>query len=178
MLKVTYNLGQLMRKTRLFLNIAFLGTILQSCSVGDSSESLSLSEESEPASSSDASSQSVDDVSVLSGSTMSSRSSRERNPFSLPASHYTVSIYQSYLIPGKNIYGNPRYDFSMTVEAGQPLYSTVDELHDLLDSCDESYHPNGGAYGVYGFYQDETCQLSISRAFTVNSDMNAYYYCK
>ncbi|MBO4541492.1 MAG: hypothetical protein J5736_05910 [Bacilli bacterium] len=110
----------------------------------------------------------------------SSRSSRERNPFSLPAtsSHYTVSIYQSYLIPGKNIYGNPRYDFSMTVEAGQPLYSTVDELHDLLDSCDESYRPNGGAYGVYGFYQDETCQLSIGPTFTVNSDMNAYYYCK
>lgn len=170
-----------MRKTRLFLNIAFLGTIISSCSVGGSRESLSLSEESEPASSLGVPPQSSDDASFSSSPTMSSsRSSRERNPFSLPAtsSHYTVSIYQSYLIPGKNIYGNPRYDFSMTIEAGQPLYSTVDELHDLLDSCDESYRPNGGAYGVYGFYQDETCQLSIGPTFTVNSDMNAYYYCK
>ena len=169
-----------MRKAKHLSYIAFLSLMLASCAVGGGQESMAISEESCQASSSDASSQSVDDVSALSGSTMSSRSSRERNPFSLSAnsSHYTVSIYQSYLIPGKNIYGNPRYDFSMTVEAGQPLYSTVDELHDLLDSCDESYHPNGGAYGVYGFYQDETCQLSIGRTFTVNSDMNAYYYCK
>ena len=169
-----------MRKAKHLSYIAFLSLMLASCTVGGGQESMAISEESGQASSSDASSQSVDDVSALSGSTMSSRSSRERNPFSLPAtsSHYTVSIYQSYLIQGKNIYGNPRYDFSVTVEAGQPLYSTVDELHDLLDSCDESYHPNGGAYGVYGFYQDETCQLSIGRTFTVNSDMNAYYYCK
>ena len=166
-----------MRKAKHLSYIAFLSLMLASCSVDGSSESLSLSEESD--SGSVLSLPSSDDVSVPADSTASSsRSSRERNPFSLPASHYTVSIYQSYLIPGKNIYGNPRYDFSVTVEAGQPLYSTPDELNDLIAACNEVYVSGGGAHFVNGFYSDEACERFINYTFfTINSDTKVYYYC-
>ena len=167
-----------MRKTNNLSYIALLGLMLASCTVGGGQESMAISEESGQASSSDASSQTVDDVSALSGSMMSSRSSRERNPFSLPASHYTVSIYQSYLIAGKNIYGNPRYDFSVIVEAGKPLYSTPDELNDLIAACNEVYVSGGGAHFVNGFYSDEACERFINYTFfTINSDTKVYYYC-
>lgn len=71
-----------------------------------------------------------------------------------------------------------RYDFSITVQAGEPLYATVEECHALLDSCNESYRTNGGIYGLYGFFSDVTCKRDIPYSFKVTSDMNAYYYCK
>ena len=161
--------------------IALLGIILSSCTIdqqGDGSASLVVSTE-ESFSSSEIRSE---ESSFSTGSFASS--SYERNPFSIKSSsdHYTVSIYQSYYLrrgdDGEPVYGNPRYDYSISVEANQRLYSTMDELNELLDSCNESYHPNGGAYGVYGFYFDETCQRSIGSTFKVTSDMRAYYYCK
>lgn len=174
-----------MKKAKHLSYIAFLSLMLASCSVDGSGESLSPSEESEPASSLDASSQSVDDVSVPGDSAVSSsRSSRERNPFSIrgDSTYYTVSFYQSYYIKrgddGEPVYGNPRFDFSMGVKAGQYLYDTMDGYSALLSMCHPSYHPNGDAYSVYGFYRDETCQRSIGSHFKVNSNMNVYYYCE
>lgn len=175
-----------MRKTRLLANIAFMALILASCSFGgQGSESSSAASGSLSLSSVESDSASSEEhISLSSRSGRPSSSSYERNPFSIKSSsdHYTVSIYQSYYLrrgdDGEPVYGNPRYDYSISVEANQRLYSTMDELNELLNSCNESYHPNGGAYGVYGFYFDETCQRSIGSMFKVTSDMRAYYYCK
>lgn len=176
-----------MRKTKLLTNIAFMALTLASCSIdGQGSEPLSAASESQSFSSMQTESESGEDSASLdaSSSSRSERSSYERNPFSIRNSsdYYTVSIYQSYYLrrgdDGEPVYGNPRYDYSISVEANQRLYSTMDELNELLNSCNESYHPNGGAYGVYGFYFDETCQRSIGSTFKVTSDMRAYYYCK
>ena len=174
-----------MRKRRLFLNIAFAALTLASCSIDGVHESLLLSERSDSGSSLSASPSSSDTVSASSGSIgSSSRSSYERNPFSIRSSsdRYTVSIYQSYYLKrgddGNPVYGNPRYDFSVTVEAGGHLYSNAEEYDDLIEGCNESYSPNGGAYSIIGFYLDATCKHDISYSYTVNSDINAYYYCK
>lgn len=163
-------------------NIAFMALILASCSInGQGSGSSTVTSESQVLSSAQSGSENGESSSSIRAS---SKSSYERNPFSIKNSsdYYTVSIYQSYYIKrgddGQPVYGNPRYDYSISVEANQRLYSTMDELNELLDSCNESYHANGGAYGVYGFYFDETCQRSIGSTFKVTSDMRAYYYCK
>ena len=167
-----------MRKQKKLVYIAFTAIILTSCSFPEqgsescssASESLilsSASESSEP-SSSDSSSATLP-------------SSKERPPFKISSNsgYYTVSIYQCYLLPGKDTYGNPRFDFSVTVEAGQPLYSTPDELNDLLSECNEIYNPNGGMYQIWGLYSDEACKHFISYSnYPINRDMNAYYYCK
>lgn len=99
---------------------------------------------------------------------------------SIPSSntvYYTVSIYQSYLIPDKGVYGNPRFDTSVKAEAKKPLYTTSEEMQDLEGRCRESYHPNGGMYSKVCFFTDETCQTFISTSTIVNSDMCIYYYC-
>ena len=173
-----------MRKTRLFLNIAFLGTILPSCSVGGVHESQPLSGESDSVSI--FSSLSSGGVSVQADSTTSSsRSSRERFPFSFPTSA-TVSVYQSFYIKrgddGEPVFGNPRFDFSVTVEAGQPLYSTREEYYDLIKMCNPMHYANGGVYAVVGFFSDETCKQGIDNTFYSDtkvfySDTKVYYYC-
>ena len=171
-----------MRKTRSFLNIALTALILPSCSVSErGSESSSTPSGSQALSSMQTEAESGGLSSHPSSvSTRSSRSSYERNPFSIRSSsaYYTVSIYQCYLLSAQGAYGNPRYDFSVIVQAGEPLYATVEECHALLDSCNESYRTNGGIYGLYGFYSDVTCKRDIPYSFKVTSDMNAYYYCK
>ena len=167
-----------MRKAKHLSYIAFLSLMLASCSVDGSSESLSLSEESDSVSV--FSSLSSGDVSILADSTTSSsRSSRER--FSFPTS-YTVSIYQSFYIKrgddGEPVFGMPRFDFSVTVEAGHPLYSTHEEYNDLIGMCHPMHYANGGMYAVVGFYSDETCKRVINNtSFMMYSDTKVYYYC-
>ena len=156
--------------------LTLLGIILSSCTVD--------SHGSESASTSESHDLSSTESSIVSSSGDASEglpsSSYERNPFSIRSSsaYYTVSIYQCYLLSAQGTYGNPRYDFSVTVQAGEPLYATVEECHALLDSCNESYRTNGGIYGLYGFFSDVTCKRDIPYSFKVTSDMNAYYYCK
>ena len=155
-----------MRKTSNLSYIALLGLMLASCSFGErGSESSSMPSGSQALSSmqTEAESGGPSSSHPSSVSTRSSRSSYERNPFSIRSSsaYYTVSIYQCYLLSAQGTYGNPRYDFSVTVQAGEPLYATVEECHALLDSCNESYRTNGGIYGLYGFFSDVTCKRDI-----------------
>lgn len=164
-----------MNKTKIVILIALS---LSSCNLNEqgseasssASESLilsSASESSEP-SSSDSSSATL-------------RSSKERPPFKISSQsdYYTVSIYQVYWVSSKETYANPRFDFSVTVETGQPLYSNPDELNDLLSECNEIYNPNGGMYQIWGLYSDEACKHFISYSnYPINRDMNAYYYCQ
>lgn len=161
-------------------SIMLIALSLSSCNLSEEgsetsslpSESLALSSASSEAESSEATSSD--------SSSATQRSSKERPPFKISSRsvYYTVSIYQVYWVSSKETYANPRFDFSATVEAGQPLYSTVDEHHALLDQCDVVYNPNGGAYFVDGFYSDESCKHFINYSYyPINHDMNAYYFC-
>ena len=166
-----------MNKTKIVVLIALS---LSSCNLseqwGESSSSVSESPTLSSASSEAESSETTSSDSSLA----TLPSSKERPPFKISSQsdYYTVSIYQVYWVSSKETYANPRFDFSMTVEAGQPLYSTTDEYHALLERCDVIYNPNGGAYFVNGFYSDEACTRFINGSYyPINRDMNAYYFC-
>ena len=172
-----------MRKTRLLLNIALGALAIASCSIngqGSGESASSVCSSGEPFFSSKGENE---DGSSDASSSLPSSSSHISSLSSLESSsdnkvYFTVSIYQSYLIADKGVYGNPRFDFAIKVESGQPLYSTVEEQQSLEDMCRESYRPNGGAYHLAGFYLDEACRQFITPQMLVESDMNAYYHCE
>ena len=76
----------------------------------------------------------------------SSESSAAPEPSSSSAVYCTVSIYQSYFIEEERTYGNPRFDTSVTYEAGHVLFETREESHALLNRCRPVYSPSGGVY--------------------------------
>lgn len=169
-----------MRKQKKLVYIAFMATILASCSFNEEGSESSFSVSESPTLSSASSETESSEATSSDSSLTTLPSSKERPPFKISSNsgYYTVSIYQCYWISGKEAYGNPRYDFSVTVEAGQPLYSTTDEYHALLERCDVIYNPNGGAYFVNGFYSDEVCTRFINGSYyPINRNMNAYYFC-
>ena len=91
--------------------------------------------------------------------------------------YYTVSIYQSYYIEDERSYGNPRFDTSVTREAGQLLCKDIKESHDLEGLCRPDYHALGQFYLMSAFYIDEKCSKCVSADFVVNADISIYYYC-
>ncbi len=103
--------------------------------------------------------------------------SSEPGASSTVAVYYTVSIYQSYYIEDKKSYGNPRFDTSVTREAGQLLCKDIKESHDLEGLCRPDYHALGQFYLMSAFYADEKCSVCISADFVVNADISIYYYC-
>ena len=169
-----------MRKQKKLVYIAFTAIVLASCSFNEEGSESSSSVSESPTLSS-ASSETASSESTSSDSSLATQSSsKERPPFKISSQsdYYTVSIYQVYWVSSKETYANPRFDFSVTVEAGQPLYSTVDERHALVGQCNEVYNPSGGAYFVDGFYSDEACKHFINyEYYPINRDMNAYYFC-
>ncbi len=170
-----------MNKAKFVMLMASLGLSLSSCNLNEQgSEPSSFPSESVTLSSSVYSETESSEATSSDSSSATLPSSKERPPFKISSQsdHYTVSIYQVYWVSSKETYANPRFDFSVTVEAGQPLYSTVDERHALLNQCDVVYNPNGGAYFVDGFYSDESCKHFINYSYyPINRNMNAYYFC-
>ena len=112
---------------------------------------------------------------------VSPKSSKESSSLSSASSSktitYRVSIYQSYLIESKGTYGNPRFDFSVDIEAGKPLFSDTRELRELKRMCNEVYEPSGGAYTIDGFFTDETCRIYFTTDRLIEENVNAYYFC-
>ena len=100
-------------------------------------------------------------------------------PSSSAAVYYTVSIYQSYYIEKEGRYGNPRFDTSVTREAGQPLYANISEKHDLIDLCTEVFHPAGGdgIFDFHAFFEDETRRNAIGYKYYITFDISIFYYC-
>jgi len=168
------------------LTVAALGLVLSSC-VGKVSSSVASSvpevNSSEQVPSSTLSSSAKPSVQVSSSTEKSSSkktSSKKPLPSSSTAVHYTVSIYQSYYIEEKGEYGNPRFDTSVTREAGEPLYKNVKEIQALEECLDPEYYSTGGSglYELIGFFLNEKCTIAISYNQIVNSDMDVFYYCR
>lgn len=114
-------------------------------------------------------------------SSSTEKSSSEKPLLSSSAAvHYTVSIYQSYYIEEKGEYGNPRFDTSVTREAGQPLYKNVKEIQALEECLGPEYYSIGGSglYELIGFFLNDKCTISIGYSQIVNSDMDVFYYCR
>ena len=92
------------------------------------------------------------------------------------AAYFTVSVYQSYLMPDGR-YGNQRFDFSFESEAGKPLYTNADEMNEIVYRCRAKFAPIGGAYSINYFYIDPGCEKHTSYDTIVERDMPIYYYC-
>lgn len=175
-----------MRKHNNLVCIVFLSLLLPSCTIGGGTEHLIMSDDefsldstssvTNESSSTILSSDSVSS-SVFISSTEQSSSSRTTSLSSSNVATYRVSIYQSYLIEGKGTYGNPRFDFSVDVEAGKPLFSDTRELRELKRMCNEVYEPSGGTYTIDGFFTDETCRIYFTTDRLIEENVNAYYFC-
>ena len=107
----------------------------------------------------------------------SSESSAAPGPSSSSVVYCTVSIYQSYFIEEERTYGNPRFDTSVTYEAGHVLFETREESHALLNRCRPVYSPSGGVYIESFFYFDKECTRHILGGFVIESDLMIFYYC-
>ena len=107
----------------------------------------------------------------------SSESSAAPEPSSSSAVYCTVSIYQSYFIEEERTYGNPRFDTSVTYEAGQILFSSVEEKNALADRLRPVFHPTGGTYVVDYFYPDEECTKRIPNGLVIEADLRIFYRC-
>nr|MCR5092148.1 hypothetical protein [Bacilli bacterium] len=88
-----------------------------------------------------------------------------------------VSIYQSYYIEKEGRYGNPRFDTSVTREAGESIYNSAEEKHELEMLCCPSSPHSGGLYISNGFYIDQECTKLLAYGVKVDSDLRIYYYC-
>ena len=169
-----------------FLTITLLSLYLSSCSFGaqelGSPESSPKSEWSYPIgvlSSKEHVSRPNDEM--ISSATPSI-SNEEASSLPLPSSSEekafcTVSIFQSYKTDDGVIYKEPRFDLSLTYEAGQVLYETVDEKHALGNLLHPVYHPTGGTWGLAYFCFDVKCTEWIAYGFAVNEDISIYYFC-
>lgn len=152
------------------LSITVLG-ILSACVSETKVSSISESSFSTEASSESTSTESSLDSSLSEESSIS---------FSDDKTYFTVSIYQSYV-------GRPdalgrtgiRFDTSVKVEAGKPLYSNGEEgqqfYHTYLNPV---YDAHGGAiFEGYLFY-DEECTEWLGYGVPIESDSTFYYYLK
>ena len=107
----------------------------------------------------------------------SSESSATPEPSSSSVVYCTVSIYQSYYIEDRKSYGNPRFDTSVIYEAGQILFSSVEEKNALADRLRPVFHPTGGTYVVDYFYPDEECTKRIPNGLVIEADLRIFYRC-
>lgn len=108
----------------------------------------------------------------------SSISSLEESSSSDDKVYYTVSIYQSYL-PYADLYyrTGTRFDTSIKVEAGKPLYTTTEEGREFYrTNMHPVYDARGGAYFVAYLFYDEECTEQLGFGVPIESDSTFYYY--
>ena len=105
-------------------------------------------------------------------------SSSEESSSSDDKVYYTVSIYQSYL-PYADLYyrTGTRFDTSIKVEAGKPLYTTTEEGREFYRTyMHPVYDARGGAYFVAYFFYDEEYTEQLGFGVPIESDSTFYYY--
>lgn len=164
-----------MKRNGKIVIIVLVGLVQSSCSFGgQGSESSSMASESQTLSfeRSGSESWSIDGSNTLSPTNSTSREIK---------TYYTVSIYQSFYLPDKDKYGDPRYDIKYKVEAFAPFYKDVDAFRELKSQCHPSlefnYSHPGGAAVMVGFYYDVTCKREIMYGDPVTANTSIYYYC-
>ena len=112
--------------------------------------------------------------------TPSSVSSADSSSDSLDDNEYcSVSIYQSY--PEYNLghmKGEIRFDKTIKVECGQPLYSTREEVLAFEGRLDIDYYPHGGAWFTHYLFVDPECTIYYVRGTPILEDSSFYYYCE
>ena len=157
-------------KARSMTALLTMGLLLSACST-PAQESSSLETSSAISSISLSSESSQSECSSIVSSSKESSSSDDKV-------YYTVSIYQSYL-PYADLYyrTGTRFDTSIKVEAGKPLYTTTEEgLEFYRTYMHPVYDARGGAYFVHYLFYDEECTEHLGFGVPIESDSTFYYY--
>ena len=159
-------------KARSMTALLTMGLLLSACST-PAQESSSLETSSAISSISLSSESSQSESSSIVSSSEESSSSDDKT-------YFTVSIYQSYV-------GRPdalgrtgiRFDTSVKVEAGKPLYNNGEEGQQFYHAyLNPVYDAHGGAiFEGYLFY-DEECTEWLGYGVPIESDSTFYYYLK
>ena len=157
-------------KARSMTALLTMGLLLSACST-PAQESSSLETSSAISSISLSSESSQSESSSIVSSSEESSSSDDKV-------YYTVSIYQSYL-PYADLYyrTGTRFDTSIKVEAGKPLYTTTEEGREFYrTNMHPVYDARGGAYFVAYLFYDEECTEHLGFGVPIESDSTFYYY--
>lgn len=91
----------------------------------------------------------------------------------------SVSIYQYY--PEYNFghsKGEIRFDMTIMVEYGQPLYSTVEEVDNFEGRLRIDYLPHGGTWFTHYLFCDPDCTIYYRWGTPILTDSSFYYYCE
>ena len=164
-------------KTKNIASSLILWFLLSSCtpSVQRSSTSLMESnsslEESSLAYPSESSVATTSSSSLLVEPSESSNSPRER------IFAFTVKIYQSYVT--MDDYGRTglRFDTSFKIEAGEPLYTTTEEMRKFYhEMIHPEYSAHGGAYSINYLYTNPECTTYYQAGAPIMGNSTFYYY--
>ena len=92
--------------------------------------------------------------------------------------YYTVSIYQSYVRrPDAMGRTGIRFDNSVQIESGLPLYRTTEEGRDFYHKyMHPLYRSYGEAYNIFYLFHDQECRDLYEYGSPILSDMTFYYY--
>ena len=91
--------------------------------------------------------------------------------------YHMVSIYQSYP-RNPDSAGNikVRFEMSLQVEDGKPLYSNDKEMYALTDQFKPDFIPHTGAYSLIPLFYDVECTTFYIHGTPITSDSTFYYY--
>lgn len=91
--------------------------------------------------------------------------------------YHLVSIYQSYP-RNPDSAGNikVRFEMSLQVEDGKPLYSNDKEMYALTDQFKPDFIPHTGAYSLIPLFYDVECTTFYIHGTPITSDSTFYYY--
>ena len=163
-------------KTKNIASSLILWFLLSSCTPSVQSSSTSLMEsnssleESSLASSSELSLLDTS-FSLLEEPSESSNTPRER------IFAFTIKIYQSYVT--MDDYGRTglRFDTSFKIEAGEPLYTTTEEMRKFYhEMIHPEYSAHGGAYSINYLYTNPECTTYYQAGAPIMGNSTFYYY--
>jgi hypothetical protein len=91
--------------------------------------------------------------------------------------YHLVSIYQSYpRNPDSAGDIKVRFEMSLQIEDGKPLYSNDKEMYALTDQFKPDFIPHTGAYSLIPLFYDVECTTFYIHGTPITSDSTFYYY--
>ena len=163
-------------KTKNIASSLILGFLLSSCTPNVQSSSTSLMESNSSLEESSLASSSELSV-ATSSSTSLEKSSESSNTPRERIFAFTVKIYQSYVT--MDDYGRTglRFDTSFKIEAGEPLYTTTEEMRKFYrEMIHPEYSAHGGAYTIAYLYTNPQCTTYYQAGAPIMGNSTFYYY--
>ena len=164
-------------KTKNIASSLILWFLLSSCTPSVQSSSASLMESNSSLEESSLAYPSESSIATTSSSSLLEESSESPNTPRERIFAFTVEIYQSYVTT--DAYGRTglRFDTSFKIEAGEPLYTTTEEMRKFYS---EMIHPlysaHGGAYSINYLYTNPQCTTYYQHGAPIMGNSTFYYY--